>query len=304
MSEDSGGGSGAGGRRSPHDRVADVLRQRITDGELRVGWQLPTQADLCVEFAAPRGAVRRALGELEREGLIRRFGQGRPAEVVQRQPERADHLSAGPLSRQRLPRGAGVELTERVERAFQAPRVRIDAYCSTGETLASALAAPLVALTAGQPRPASVRVRVLLPDPERTLSLPQVIGDPEDPRPRERLREVSENIWGSLRHSLRMLEVRGLVPEVVVEARRVPITPTQRVFLLNGEEVLVGHYQVLSRWVELARDPMEVYDVLGLDGMLFRHRAVPGDQVTEAYVRQTQLWFDSLWDTIARPMST
>lgn len=294
----------ADGQRSPRDVVAEGLRHRITRGELRIGQQIPTQADLSEQFSVPRGAVRRALELLEREGLIKRARQGTPAEVVQSVPDREAAPGEAALGRQHVPRSAGVELTERVARAFRSTRVRIDAYCASGETLASALAGPVVAMTAGQPRPQSLAVRILLPDPDNPLALPQVVGDPGDDRPRERLREVTENIWGSLRHSLRMLEVRELVPEVSVEARKVSITPTQRVFILNGEEVLAGHYQVLSRRVELSRDPMEIYDVLGLDGMLFRHTAVPGDQVTEAYVQQTKLWFDSLWDTIARPMES
>lgn len=306
-----GDGLAASGQRRPRDVVVEALRQRIARGDLRVGEQIPTQAQLCEEYAVPRGTVRRALELLEEEGLIKRARQGTPAEVVQSVSDRLTpgapsahtgaHRRDAARARMHSPRSAGLELTERVTRAFQSEQVTIDAYCSSGETLASALAGPLVAMTAGEPRPDSVRVRVLLPDPAGMLALPQVIGDPEDPRPRARLREVMDNIYGSLRHSLRMLEVREVVREVRVEARKVAITPTQRVYILNGREVLAGHYRVFPRRVELYRDPMEIYDMLGLDGMLFRHTAVPGDQVTEAYVQQTQEWFDSLWETIARP---
>lgn len=295
----------------------EALRQRISGGDLRIGEQVPTQAQLSEEYAVPRGAVRRALELLEQEGLIKRARQGTPAEVVQSVSDRltpnAPSVPSGSArpyrdstrrARTHVPRSAGLELTERVVRAFQSDQVTIDAYCSSGETLASALAGPLVAMTAGEPRPDSVRVRLLLPDPDNALTLPQVIGDPDDDRPRARLREVMANIYGSLRHSLRMLEVREVVREVRVEARKVAITPTQRVYILNGEEVLAGHYRVLPRRVELYRDPMEIYDMLGLDGMLFRHTAVAGDQVTEAFVQQTQQWFDSLWETIARPMDS
>lgn len=280
----------------------EALRSRISRGELRVGEQIPTQAQLSEEYAVPRGAVRRALELLEQEGLIKRARQGTPAEVAQSFSDRLPPPGDGAGGRHHVPRSAGLELTERVARAFLSPRVSIDAYCYTGETLASALAGPLVAMTGGEPRPDSVRVRILLPDPDDPLALPRVVDDPRDDRPRARLREVADNIYGSLRHSLRMLQVRELVPEVRVEARKVSITPTQRVYILNGEEVLAGHYKVLSRRVELYRDPMQIYDTLGLDGMLFRHTAVAGDQVTEAYVQQTQEWFDSLWETIARPV--
>jgi DNA-binding transcriptional MocR family regulator len=288
--------------------VVEGLRRRISQGELRVGERIPTQAQLGAQYDAPRGAVRRALEVLEREGLIRRARQGTSAVVVE--PDGRPHDASGA----RVPRWdadnpsprsrpAGPELSDRVARAFRRERVAIDAYCFNGETLASALAAPVVALTGGeQPRPRSVSLRMLLPDPERAPALPQLVDDPSDPRPRQRLRTVIDHIHGSLRHSLRMLAVRELVPEVTVEARQVAITPTQRVYILNGEEVLVGHYQVTQRLMEVARDPMEIYDLLGLDGMLFRHTAVPGDRLTADYVQQTQLWFESLWSTIARPL--
>ena len=87
-----------------------------------------------------------------------------------------------------------------------------------------------------------------------------------------------------------------------VEARKVAITPTQKVYILNGREVLAGHYQVTERTVDLDRNPIEIYDMLGVEGMLFRHAVVDDDQVTRGYVEQTQQWFDSLWNTIARPM--
>jgi hypothetical protein len=309
-----GSGDPAGPGR-PRDVVVAGLRRRISQGELRVGEHLPTQAALGAQYDAPRGAVRRALEDLEREGLIRRARQGRSAVVAEPQPQGRPPARPHPGDAQtRAPRWdaenpsprsrpAGLELSERVARAFRSDRVAIDAYCFNGETLASAIAAPVVALTAGaEARPRSVSLRMLLPDPERSLALPQVIDEPADPRPRERLRSVIDHIHGSLRHSLRMLAVRELVPEVNVEARQVAITPTQRVYILNGEEVLVGHYQVTPRRVELARDPMEIYDLLGLDGMLFRHTAVPGDRLTADYVQQTQMWFDSLWSTIARPL--
>jgi hypothetical protein len=297
----------AGGPGRPRDVVVEGLRRRISLGELRVGERIPTQAELGAQYDAPRGAVRRALEVLEREGLIRRARQGTSAVVVEPARRPADYGPRGPRWDADNPsprsRPAGPELSERIARAFRCERVAIDAYCFNGETLASALAASVVALTGGeQPRPRSVSLRMLLPDPERALALPQVIDDPADPRPRERLRTVIDHIHGSLRHSLRMLAVRELVPEVNVEARQVAITPTQRVYILNGEEVLVGHYLVKPRRVELARDPMEIYDLLGLDGMLFRHTAVPGDRLTADYVQQTQLWFDSLWSTVARPL--
>jgi hypothetical protein len=295
------------GQQRPRDVVADALRTDISEGALRVGERIPTQAELSERYSVPRGAVRRALEILEHEGLIKRAQQGTPPTVARTTPVPAagqgpDQDEAPPPKRH-SPRPAGVFLGERVAQYFQRRVVTIDAYCLNGETLASALAGPLVALgTAGVPTPERIAVRILLPDPDAPLALPQVVGEPGNTRPRERLRETTGHIFGSLRHSLRMLKVRGLVPEVTIEARKVSISPTQKVYILNGEEVLAGHYHVQSRRVDLDRDePIEIYDVLGVEGMLFRHTAVDEDKVTAAYVEQTQKWFDSLWHTIAVP---
>ncbi|MEV8523409.1 MULTISPECIES: GntR family transcriptional regulator [unclassified Streptomyces] len=291
------------GQRRPRDVVADGLRALISGGELRVGERIPTQAELGRRFAVPRGAVRGAVELLEREGLIRRAQQGTPPTVAH--PATVPTPATGrpvPEPRRNSPRPAGLFLGERVAQCFRQDEVTIDAYCLNGETLASALAGPLVAIQAEGSGPRRVAVRILLPAAEDSLALPQVIGDPSNARPRERLRITSNHIYGSLRHSLRMLKVRDLVPDVTVEARKVSITPTQKVYILNGREVLAGHYQVTERTVDLDRSPIEIYDMLGVEGMLFRHAVVEGDQVTRTYVEQTQQWFDSLWNTIARPM--
>jgi DNA-binding GntR family transcriptional regulator len=58
--------------------IADVLRQRINDGALAAGSLLPSEASLSAEFSVVRNTVRRALTELESEGLITTLpGRGR-----------------------------------------------------------------------------------------------------------------------------------------------------------------------------------------------------------------------------------
>lgn len=68
-----------------HRAVADALRTRIREGTLDVGALLPSEAELCREFAASRGPVRQALGTLREEGLIG-GGQGRRAVVLDAVP--------------------------------------------------------------------------------------------------------------------------------------------------------------------------------------------------------------------------
>jgi GntR family phosphonate transport system transcriptional regulator len=51
--------------------VAATLRADIRSGKLAVGMQLMTELDLASHFAVSRFTIRRALGELEKEGLVR-----------------------------------------------------------------------------------------------------------------------------------------------------------------------------------------------------------------------------------------
>lgn len=66
-----------------HERIADDLRRRISSGELAVGDQLPSEAQLCERWHGSRAPVRQALAALRAEGLIG-GGRGRPP-VVRRQ---------------------------------------------------------------------------------------------------------------------------------------------------------------------------------------------------------------------------
>ena len=54
-----------------------LLDQGARDGTLRPGSKLPTERDLVERLAAPRSAIRRALAELENQGVINRHvGRG------------------------------------------------------------------------------------------------------------------------------------------------------------------------------------------------------------------------------------
>lgn len=53
-----------------YQRIADDLRARITDGRLRRGEVLPTEAELSAQYGTSRLTVRRALGILRDERLL------------------------------------------------------------------------------------------------------------------------------------------------------------------------------------------------------------------------------------------
>ncbi len=59
-----------------YHQLAEILRQKILDGDYAPDTQLPTESELCQTFGTSRGTVRKALDMLARQGFIRRE-QGR-----------------------------------------------------------------------------------------------------------------------------------------------------------------------------------------------------------------------------------
>ena len=58
-------------------QIADDLRRRILQGELRSGQQLATERELCQRYGVERVTARRALAMLQDEALIeKRAGVG------------------------------------------------------------------------------------------------------------------------------------------------------------------------------------------------------------------------------------
>jgi hypothetical protein len=304
-------------RRHGSEVVEDGLRHRIHAREFRPGDRIPTQAELSEQYGVPRGAVRRALERLDTDGIIQREGQGsravvaggetvpRPQQPTAGPGETAGTGGAGGLPVLNSPRTAFKELTARVQLAFaRRDDVTIDAYCLDGETLHHALSAAAAELSVTRTTLRSLRVRVLLANPRGALALPRNVTDPDDERPRRRLEETVRTYVSALGHALEMLRVRELVPEVTLLARMAAITPTQQVFVLNGEEALTGYYHLVPRTIELDGERLDIYDLHGLDGTLNRRSLIesPNSQIVQAHVRETQRWFDALWEHIASPL--
>ncbi|MFI8854011.1 winged helix-turn-helix domain-containing protein [Streptomyces sp. 891-h] len=279
----------ASGRR-PRDVVADTLRERIRTGNLQPGTRLPTQRELEAEFSVGRSAVREALSALAQEGLLEHVGRGASPTVA----EPTHHADA--------PRSAGVELTDRLHEAFQAENVVIDAFSLTTETLNNALAWPVRQVMDRQLTPRSVTARVLIPSLGARLALPRLIDDPEDPKPRERLHQIQTTYVNALSNSLSSLSQFGT--DVSLTVRAVPLTPTHKLYLLNGDEALIGYYQVVKNEdAAFEGEQLALYDVLGLTAKLFRSVRGPEarDEQEASFVEESQEFFDSLWTTIAVP---
>ena len=269
-------------RPSPAE-VAEILTERIRSGRLKSGERMPTQESLAEEFGVERRAVRQALDLLREAGLLTTAVKGAPARIAL--PPDADPAVEEP---QQTAAGLGPRLIE----AFEKPHVRIDAVSLTAESLNMALAEPLQLIRSGRITPETVKVRVMVPSRDLDLAFPRPAEEESGDG------QLVHDHWLSLRHSLRALRsTRGI--DVEVTLRALPFTPPVKLYLLNGSEALFAFYTVRKREEQIDDTPLEIFDVLGSNSMLFPFGLCGGAR-DEAFVTQAQEWFDGLWGTLAK----
>ncbi len=281
--------AGEGGRE--FQRVSDELRARIADGTYPLGTLLPSQRDLAAELDVSRDTVQKVLRELVGEGLIEsRQGSGsRVVRVPVTQP------SAGLHGRLR----GGPTLGPLLDEAFEQPQVTLDVYSLTAESLAAHLTVQAERIAGGHIAPESVVLRLILPTEDLSLPYPRAKDDPADPRLADRLRLIGARSVESM--SRRFTELGELVDTVSFEVRRAPLTPTFKLYLLNGSQALQAPYEVIERDIRLdSGEVVNALDVLGFRAAITRHvtNADPDSHDT-FFVDSWQRWFDSVWNQVA-----
>lgn len=280
-------GEGGGGRE--FQRVADELRARMTDGTYPLRSFLPSQRDLAEELDVSRDTVQRALKELVSEGWIEsRRGSGTRVVKTQRiqsptpKATRSRHgMTLGPL----------------ISEAFEQTEVVLDVYTLTSETLDAHIRLQVERIRNGAITPQRIALRMLLPDERLPLPYPRNKDDRDDPRPRERLNTITERHTASMLGSLRDLKTEGWVPAVDVDIRHTLLTPTFKLYLINGTEALHGPYEVIERKIMLDRDEeITALDVLGFGATLTHHvKDTDPDSPGSVFVDSMQSWFESVW---------
>ncbi|AOR33538.1 GntR family transcriptional regulator [Streptomyces fodineus] len=274
-----------------HREIADELRSRIVTGVLRPGQRMPTQAELAGEFGVERGAVRQALRILQAERLLTNVSKGSPATVAGMPgPARPP---AGPAA----PQPTMVGLAPRIADAFAARHVRIDALCLTSVSLTLAVGEPLRQIHAGRWKPAKIDVRVLLPSRNIDLAFPAAVAA-DDHGLLHRRWLAQRNAQGLVlrQNLLALCTTHGV--DVRVSFRALPFTPPVKLYLLNGSEALFAYYTLLRREREIDHEHLELYDADGTRSMLFAFERRAGER-DAAFVEQSRLWFDALWETIS-----
>jgi DNA-binding transcriptional regulator YhcF (GntR family) len=271
--------------RPPYRQVASALRAAILTRSLKPGEKLPSGPELAKRYGVARMTAQQAIRVLREEGL-----------VVSRQ-------GSGVFVRERTERPVG--LRPHIERAFEAEKVTIDFAGFSGETLHGAMSEPLDKIRAGQVRPESIRVRILVPDPTQPWTLPATVdGLADSPAFRARATGIMQRHTEAIVEAVNELGELGLVADAAAEVRVAPAVPLFKLYVINDAEVFFGYYPVQEHTVKLDGDQVPMWDLMGKDATLFHHSA-DGDPDTLAsqYVAQSKMWFDSVWGSVARPFA-
>ncbi|WP_017583878.1 GntR family transcriptional regulator [Nocardiopsis valliformis] len=268
--------------RPPYVQVANSLRAAILTRKFEPGEKLPSGPQLAKTYGVARMTVQQAVRTLREEGL-----------VVSRQ-------GSGVFVRERTSRPVG--LRPHIERCFEEEAVTIDFAGFGGETLHGALQEPLDKVRHGRLTPQRIHIRLLVPDTTQPMTVPRRVDlSGDDPEARKRMARIMMRHTQGIEDAVHELGMLGLVEKATVETRVHAAIPQFKLYILNSAETFFGYYPVAPNTVLLGKEKAEIYDLLGRDTVLF-HQAKDEDPESTGsqYVAQSQMWFDSVWSTIAK----
>ncbi|MFD4763148.1 GntR family transcriptional regulator [Streptomyces sp. NPDC058439] len=268
--------------RPPYEQVASSLGAAIRTRRIGPGEKLPSHKELTELYGFARATIQRALRDLEDEGLV------------------VSRKGSGVFVRNRTERPAG--LRPYVEQAFSSNAVTIDFAGFSSETLHGALQEPLDKIRVGRLTPSSITVRILVPDMSVAQAAPvrrEDCGD--DERLRARMHDIMVGYTRSIRDSMSELSHLGLVPETRVDVRVHSGTQFFKLYVINQEDAFFGYYPIKPNKVVAQGEAIEIYDLVGKDTVLFHHSVNDSESSSGTQqVQQARMWFDSVWETIAR----
>ncbi|MFE3859469.1 GntR family transcriptional regulator [Streptomyces sp. NPDC091682] len=268
--------------RPPYEQVARSLGAAIRTRKLAPGEKLPSHKMLTDHFGFARATIQRALRDLEDEGLV------------------VSRKGSGVFVRSRTERPAG--LRPYVEQAFASKNVTIDFAGFSSETLHGALQEPLDKIRVGRLTPTSIRIRILVPDMDVPQAAPVRREDcADDARLRSRMHDIMIGYTRSISDAISELSHLGLVQESSVSVRVHSGTQFFKLYVINNEDAFFGYYPIRPNKVVAQGEAIEIFDLVGKDTILFHHSMNDGDSSSGAQqVEQARMWFDSIWETIAR----
>jgi hypothetical protein len=130
-----------------------------------------------------------------------------------------------------------------------------------------------------------------------------VDGLSDSPAFRARARGIMQRHTGAIVDAVNELGELGLVADARAEIRVYPAVPLFKLYLINDSEVFFGYYPVQEHAVPLDGTSTAIWDLMAKDTILFHH-SVDADEDTMAsqYVKQSRMWFDSIWSTVSREL--
>jgi hypothetical protein len=188
-----------------------------------------------------------------------------------------------------------------IEAAFDREHVSIDFFGFSGETLHGVIQEPLDKIRAGQLKPRSLTLRILVPDTSEPMAVPcrsDDLGD--DPDFRQRASRIMLRHGQAILDSVEELADLGILESARAEIRIHGCPPLFKLYILNNEEAFFGFYPIRQHVVQIKGTPHPMFDLMGKEASLFRHIAHEGSPVGAQYVAQARQWFTTVWDTISR----
>jgi hypothetical protein len=187
-----------------------------------------------------------------------------------------------------------------VEQAFTQEHVVIDFAGFSGETLHGVVQEPLDKIRSGQLKPASVTIRMLLPDTTRPMALPCRVEDlADDPDYRTRMHQITSRHAYAILESVDELARLGRVEQGSAQIRAHQLPPLFKLYILNSEEVFFGLYPLVKHRIPLPGGQRDIFDLMGKDAMVFRYTEDSGETADAQFIEQAQGWFDSIWDNVS-----
>ena len=187
-----------------------------------------------------------------------------------------------------------------LEQAFTREHVTIDFAGFSGETLHGVVQEPLDKIRIGLIKPATVTIRLLLPDTSRPMVLPCRAEDlTDDPDYRTRMHRLTFRHAHAILDTVQELASLGLIQDADVQIRAHGCPPLFKLYILNGEEVFFGFYPITRHTIALASGLRDIYALMGKDAVVFHHSVHSGQPADPPYIEQTRAWFTAMWDNIS-----
>ncbi len=193
-----------------------------------------------------------------------------------------------------------VSLRPFIEQAFTREHVTIDFAGFSRETLHGVVQEPLDKIRIGLIKPATVTIRLLLPDTSRPMVLPCRADDlTDDPDYRTRMHRLTFRHAHAILDTVQELASLALIQDADVQIRAHACPPLFKLYILNNEEVFFGIYPITKHTIPFASGPRDIYDLMGKDAVVFHHSVHSGQPADPPYIEQARAWFNAMWDNIS-----